>query len=1302
MALNLQPADELPLSIQIERTGAMIGRYKLLEKIGEGGFGVVFMAEQVEPVQRKVALKIIKAGMDTKEVIARFEAERQAIALMDHPNIARALDAGATEAGRPYFVMELVRGIPITDYCDQKQLATRERLQLFIKVCQAVQHAHQKGVIHRDLKPSNVLVTEHDGEPVPKVIDFGVAKALGQKLTAKTLFTGFNHMVGTPAYMSPEQAALSGLDIDTRADIYSLGVLLYELLTSVTPFDTESFREAALDEVRRMIRETEPPKPSTRLQTLGEKLTDVAKQRRIEPAALSRLIRGDLDWIVMKCLEKDRKRRYETANGLATDVARHLNSEPVVARPPNNFYQFQKLVRRHKLAFAVTGAVLGSLIFGLGLFTWQWRQAITAREDATRKAKAELEAREQADQALGREAEARAQTDRALIEIEIQRAEDLFMAGDGPRALAYLARVLRRDPSNEVAATRLLSALAQRTFIMPSTNVEKAPIWSPEFSPHGRQITELNVIKGVGSMVSYAETNQARPVRAVEGALIQEPLTALLRHDNEVRSARFSPDGRRIITASVDWTAQVWDAFTSKPMGAAMEHKSGVRYAEFSPDGRLAVTASYDSTARIWKAETGEPFTEPLKHRAWVLSARFSPDGRQLLTATGAKMAILWDTATGKPLFEPLKHTDQVWCARFSPDGSRVLTVSFDNTACIWETKSGKLLTKLVGHSDRVWSGGFSPDGQKVVTTSFDNTARIWDAQTSSQLAVLRHENDVWTAQFSPDGQKVLTASLDQTARVWDFRTGLPLTEPLKHADAVWSAQFSPDGRRIVTASQDKTARVWDTTSGFAVSEPLNHKDAVFFAQFSPDGQRVVTASADGSARIWEVPTVSLPVPEWIPPITEAVAGKRFNDMNIAEAVPFAELKTWQHRLSTSTASDVWTRWANWFYADPAGRTISPFSTMSIAEYVQRRVEENRLDGLKEAVKLSPTNGLALARLSRALLAGNTAQRPAQLDEAKKDSLLAMKLSPNEAETWWAHAEVLEQAGNLTEALNTMQTAIKLQRDSPHLWHSQGRMLEKVNLGDEALGSFGRAIELASAPQARYGRALPEFRLSRYRLLFKQNHLAEAGVDRCLALNIPVRDPQADAKLIDLSPYYNAPLTEGWQTETSDNDLSEFPLGLRTLAGTPFDVRGLIQIGTASRTDQPYPTELTNIVINRTCERLHFLHSAIEQDDLTNSTPDSTQIGSYIIRYTTGRTIEAPIVIGQSLLDWFTEPKENNQSLIIAWVGESVQSRRRGKKVRLFKYSWQNPLPELFISSVDFKLIPREGPWPFLVAITAE
>jgi serine/threonine protein kinase len=356
--IRLPPPDTV-----IERSGTMIGRYKLLEKIGEGGFGVVYMAEQQEPVRRMVALKIIKAGMDTREVIARFEAERQALALMDHPNIAKVLDGGTTEARRPYFVMELVRGVPITDYCDQNNLSTAERLRLFINVCQAVQHAHQKAIIHRDLKPSNVLVTLQDGEPVPKVIDFGVAKALSQKLTEKTLFTALGQMIGTPAYMSPEQAEITQEDVDTRSDIYSLGVLLYELLTGVTPFDKETLAKAALDEMRRMIRETEPPKPSTRLQTLGHKLAKVAKHRHTEPAALSRLVSGDLDWITMKCLEKDRRRRYETASGLTLDLQHCLSNEPVTACPPSIAYRFRKLVRRNRVAFAAGAAVAASLVF---------------------------------------------------------------------------------------------------------------------------------------------------------------------------------------------------------------------------------------------------------------------------------------------------------------------------------------------------------------------------------------------------------------------------------------------------------------------------------------------------------------------------------------------------------------------------------------------------------------------------------------------------------------------------------------------------------------------------------------------------------------------------------------------------------------------------------------------------------------------------------------------------------------------------------------------------------------------------
>ncbi|UCF33560.1 MAG: serine/threonine protein kinase [Phycisphaerales bacterium] len=364
-----------------EASGSKIGRYKLLQLIGEGGFGSVYMAEQEEPVRRKVALKIIKLGMDTRQVIARFEAERQALALMDHPNIAKVLDAGATDTGRPYFVMELVKGISITEYCDKNKLATSDRLGLFLQVCHAVQHAHQKGIIHRDIKPNNVLVTLHDTRPVPKVIDFGIAKATSQRLTEKTLFTEFRQFMGTPEYMSPDQAEISGLDVDTRTDIYSLGVLLYELLTGTTPFDATTLRKAAYGEIQRIIREVDPPKPSTRVATLAAEGSGTAQHRHIEPAALSRLMRGDLDWIVMKALEKDRTRRYQTAAELADDVQRHLDSEPVAAGPPSVNYKLRKFVKRHRVGVAAGFLVVLALVVGLSLATLG---LVQARREAVR------------------------------------------------------------------------------------------------------------------------------------------------------------------------------------------------------------------------------------------------------------------------------------------------------------------------------------------------------------------------------------------------------------------------------------------------------------------------------------------------------------------------------------------------------------------------------------------------------------------------------------------------------------------------------------------------------------------------------------------------------------------------------------------------------------------------------------------------------------------------------------------------------------------------------------------------------
>jgi serine/threonine protein kinase/tetratricopeptide (TPR) repeat protein len=409
----------------VEEAGTLIGPYKLLEPIGEGGMGVVYMAEQTRPIRRKVALKIIKPGMDTKQVIARFEAERQALALMDHPNIARVLDGGTTESGRPYFVMELVRGIPITDYCDREKLSIRDRVELFVHVCQAVQHAHQKGIIHRDLKPSNVMVTMIDGAAVPRVIDFGVAKAMGPQLTERTLFTGFAQLIGTPLYMSPEQAEFSGVDVDTRSDIYSLGVLLYELLTGTTPFDRETFRRAAYDEIRRIIREEEPPRPSTRISTLEATAAaaEVSGNRQTVPRALRKLMRGELDWIVMKALDKDRNRRYETASGLAADLRHYLGGEAVQACPPSSWYRLSKYARRNRTVLATAAVVAAALLAGTAVSAWQAIRATDAERLAGTRLEGERKARGEADRLLGEVTRERNQAYLARQEADQSAAE---------------------------------------------------------------------------------------------------------------------------------------------------------------------------------------------------------------------------------------------------------------------------------------------------------------------------------------------------------------------------------------------------------------------------------------------------------------------------------------------------------------------------------------------------------------------------------------------------------------------------------------------------------------------------------------------------------------------------------------------------------------------------------------------------------------------------------------------------------------------------------------------------------------
>ncbi len=484
--------ERLPVS-PAEKPGDTIGPYKIREKIGEGGWGVVYVAEQIKPVRRRVALKVIKLGMDTRSVIARFEAERQALAMMDHPNIAHVLDAGATETGRPYFVMELVRGIKITDYCDQNRLDTKQRIKLFVQVCHAVQHAHQKGIIHRDIKPSNILVTLHDGVPVPKVIDFGIAKATEGRLTNLTVYTELRQFIGTPAYMSPEQAEMSGLDVDTRSDVYSLGVLLYELLTGRTPFEAQELIQAGLDAMRHTIREKEPLPPSTRLSTMIDAdLHSVAKRQSAEGPKLVRFIRGDLDWIVMKALEKDRTRRFESASALAQDVERFLRNEPIEARPPSTLYRFQKQVRRNRTVFAAGAAVIATLVLGLGLSLHLYIQEKRALRRAVAAERRQAELREQAERGLALERSLREMAPitekftaggRLLSQGRIREAEEMISGipltipqgsifynalgevyareGDFGAAIRNFNRSVTADPTNHIGYHCLASLLLQ-------------------------------------------------------------------------------------------------------------------------------------------------------------------------------------------------------------------------------------------------------------------------------------------------------------------------------------------------------------------------------------------------------------------------------------------------------------------------------------------------------------------------------------------------------------------------------------------------------------------------------------------------------------------------------------------------------------------------------------------------------------------------------------------------------------------------------------------------------------------------
>jgi WD40 repeat protein/tRNA A-37 threonylcarbamoyl transferase component Bud32 len=822
-----------------------IGRYKLLEKLGEGGFGEVWMAEQKEPLKRRVALKIIKLGMDTRQVVARFEAERQALALMDHTNIAKVLDAGATTTGRPYFVMELVRGVRITEYCDNNQLPTHERLKLFIQVCRAIQHAHQKGIIHRDIKPSNILVTLHDGVPVPKVIDFGIAKATQQELTDKTVFTQFRQFLGTPAYISPEQAEMGGLDIDTRSDIYSLGVLLYELLTGTTPFDTQELIKAGLEGMRQIIGERQPARPSTRLsRRLADGADGVVGRSKIK--SQKPRIRADLDWIVMKCLQKDRARRYETANDLARDIERHLANEPVWARPPSRLYEFQKTARRHWVGFSAGAAVFIALALGIAVSTLE-----TVRARHAERAQIILSGAAQRAQAGETEQRRRVE--------EAQRYAERLLYG------ARMNLAQQAWEQNNMGKLRQLLADT-------AGSAERGFEWyywqrqaHQEFKTlHGHRDELTSVaLSSDGHLIITGSSDRTAKVWDIESGKELFTLTGFF---GQVISVAFSPDIRRIATAGIDPTAKIWDVTTRKLLLTLAGHSDQVNSIVFSPDSRRVATGSgaYDDTARIWDALTGHELLVLRGHGGGVGSVVFSPDGQRVATGSWDKTARVWDATTGKELLTLSGHRAEVNSVRFAPDGGRILTASNDRTAKLWDAASGKELLALEGHRDAVNTAVFSWDGHRIITASDDATAKMWDAIKGTDLFTFKgHDRKIPFVASSPRNQLFVTAGADGTARLWkmaDNLGGIILTGhslETRHTGILATA-FSADGRLVVTGDEDRTAKVWDASSGKELLVLSGHTGPIVAVAFSSETRRIITAGLEGTVKLWDAATGEL------------------------------------------------------------------------------------------------------------------------------------------------------------------------------------------------------------------------------------------------------------------------------------------------------------------------------------------------------------------------------------------------------------------------------------------------------------
>jgi WD40 repeat protein/serine/threonine protein kinase/TPR repeat protein len=826
--------------------GKQFGAYRVLSLIGHGGMGSVWLAERTDGLfTRRVALKLVHPALIDRVMTERLGREREILASLSHPNIARLFDAGFAEDGQPYLALEYVAGTPLTTFCDDRRLPIPARLDLFRQVLDAVQYAHANLVIHRDIKPSNILVNE---EGHAHLLDFGIAKLLTEGGAKETELTRVGGRALTPDYAAPEQ--ISGGAITTSTDIYALGVMLYEILTGERPYRLKRESRGALEEA---ILGVDPMPPSrTTLKA------PVAQTRSTTPVKLAKLLKGDLDTIVLKALKKLPGERYATANAFDEDIHRFLRGDLVLAQPDSFAYRARKFASRHRVALGAAGMLLLTLAGGLTATTYEAGLAQKQRDAAldahfrllTQTAEERVKQSDASDgmgiilEVLGRGGSAKTRTysPDALSVFQEARSADaeiLVISGHTERI-----RSAQFSPDGK----RIITASYDRT----------ARIWD---SSTGREIMQLSGHTDRLRSASYSldgrhiVTSSHDKTARIWDAATGQQLMVLTGHTDAVRSAEFSADGSRVVTGSYDQTARVWDVATGKQLQVLSGHTSPVVWASFAPDGQRILTASQDRTARIWDVQSGKQLVLLNGHTGQLTSGAFSPDGRHVVTASFDKTARIWDAATGQQLSQLSGHTQLLEHVEFSRDGSRVVTVSDDKTARVWDADTGRQLALFIAHTEPLTGAAFSPDGRYIVTCSDDMTARVWNTLGPEGLVLRGHTQVVAGAEFSPDGRRVATASADKTARIWDATTGQQLTLLSGHTQLVLSAIFSADGRRVITASDDSTARIWDSTTRRQLLLLSGHTQAVEGAAFTPDGKRIVTASSDKTVRLWDAST---------------------------------------------------------------------------------------------------------------------------------------------------------------------------------------------------------------------------------------------------------------------------------------------------------------------------------------------------------------------------------------------------------------------------------------------------------------